>query len=401
VSAPFYGGPSRKSRFRARRPEEEHPAVEPAASGDVEDGPEYYQAADFPPVEHPESLPVLEDRPSTVARPREKFQPEGYYDRGRVPWLNWLSGAALLAVGGVAGYFIGGAAKSATAVRQAGVTAKSFRSVDRPPAFTEVERTALDAAYLAGREGRYADSERLFTELSRKHPGWVKVPLEIARMDIYQGDNIGAQQILGRLVQQDSDARPDAFFLAGVLNLKAADYADAETSFAAATDADPTRSEYYYFWGDCLRQDGKPLEAEARFRSALARNQYETAENLLQLKVWLCDITMDQEQADGTDTAINAGLTAPFPRAAVLLAAGARALKAGDFKGAAGFIGRGQAAMDQVVFRVVMRDPSFLQESWRPELASFYQTPSTAASAPPAAPPPSKPGAPSPAVKKP
>ena len=83
-------------------------------------------------------------------------------------------------------------------------------------------------------------------------------------MDIYRQDYTGAQRILSGLMQGTSDARPDAFFLSGVLNLKAGDYQDAEASFAAATDADPTRSEFFYFWGDCLRQEGKPQEAGAR-----------------------------------------------------------------------------------------------------------------------------------------
>jgi Tfp pilus assembly protein PilF len=394
LSDPFYIGPSRKSRFRARRPGEERPPAPVPAPPEAEAQPETYQPDEFTAKAAEDAAPVVavEDRPATAARPRQTSLPVNFYDPGlQVPWLRVILGVCLFAVGGALGYFIGGAVKSAAAERRAAGIAKSFRSVDKPPALTEAERAQLDAAYSAGREGRYADSERMFSTLSQKHPDWAKLPLEIARMNIYQGDNIGAQLVLGRLMQQDSDARPDAFFLAGVLNLKAASYADAEASFAAATDADPTRSEYFYFWGDCLRQEGKPREAEMRFRSALARNQYETAEDLLQLKVWLCDITMDQEKKDGADTAINAGLAAPFPRAAALLAAAARALKADNVSVASSFLARGRASMDQTVFQVVMHDPTFVQESWRPELAQFYMAPS-AGPPPPAA----KPGTPPP-----
>jgi tetratricopeptide (TPR) repeat protein len=356
-----------------------------------------YEPGEFRAPEETGLIVEPEDRPTTAARPRQTSLPENFYDPGvQVPWRRLLLGVCLFAVGGALGYFIDGSLRSAAAARRAAVIAKSFRSVDKPPALTRAERAQLDAAYSAGREGRYADSERMFSELSQKHPALAKLPLEIARMNIYRGDNIGAQLVLGRLMQGDSDARPDAFFLAGVLNLKAGSYADAETSFAAATDADPTRSEYFYFWGDCLRQDGKPREAETRFRSALARNQYETAEDLLQLKVWLCDITMDEEKTDGADTAINAGLAAPYPRAAALLAAAARALKADNVSVAAGFLARGRAAMDQVVFQVVMHDPTFVQESWRPELAQFYKAPSAASVAPAG-----KPGQPPSDAKKP
>jgi Tfp pilus assembly protein PilF len=274
----------------------------------------------------------------------------------------------------------------------------TIQTIDRPPPLTADERTQLDAAYATGREGRYNESLEMFAALSQKHPSWDKIPLEIARMDIYKENYLDAQKILGSMMEGDSDVRAGALFLSGVLNLKAQNFPDAEASFAAATDADPTRSEFFYFWGDCLRQEGKPEEAGKRFRSALDRNQYETAEDLLQLKVWLCDITTDQEKTTGTDAAIDAALATPYPRAAALLAAAARSMKINKFSEAAIFIARGRAAMDQTVFRVVMHDPTFKQESWRPELAGFYQEspPQPAAAAPAPASP-----APTPTAKRP
>ena len=82
----------------------------------------------------------------------------------------------------------------------------------------------------------------------------------------------------------------------------------------------------------------------------------------------------DQEKTNGTDAAIDASLTTPYPRRGVVGAA-ARAMKANRFAEAAQFMTRGRAAMDQVVFNVVLHDPSFFQESWRPEIAPFYAEP--------------------------
>jgi Tfp pilus assembly protein PilF len=387
--------------------EEEAPAAEEQAPAAEEE--------EFPRFEEPAPArpPVLdpEDRPSIAARPRRPPSQERYVYTSphTIPWLRPLIWGTLVACGGVAGYFVGlnGQPPPGTKPKPA---VETIRTVEKPPPQTADERAQLDSAYEAGREGRYSESGQIFTTLSEKHRLWTKIPLEIARMDIYQEDYIGAQKILGGLMQGDTDARADAFFLSGVLNLKAQNYPDAETSFSAATDADPTRSEYYYFWGDCLRQEGKPQEAGVRFRSALYRNQYETAEDLLQLKIWLCDIMTDQEKTNGTDAAIDASLATPYPRAAALLAQAARLMKANRFAEAAGFISRGRAAMDQVVFRVVLHDPTFLQESWRPELAPFYETAtpvvgggpsasqvSSPSPAPPAA---SPPAAQSPAAKK-
>ena len=320
-----------------------------------------------------ETLSDPNDRPSPMARPRGAFTQERYVYTSpyAIPWLRPLLWGALVVAGGAGGYFIGLAGKSVPVAKPA-PKIPTIRMVERPPPLTVDERQQLDQAYESGREGRYSQSAQLFGALTQKHRLWTKVPLEIARMDIYQADYIGAQKILGDLMQGDTDARADAFFLSGVLNLKAQNFPDAEIAFAAATDADPTRSEYYYFWGDCLRQEGKPQEARTRFLSALYRNQYETAEDLLQLKVWLCDITSDQEKTDGASAAINAALAAPFPRAAALLAAAARSMKVDRFNEAASFIARGRAAMDQVVFNVVLHDPTFFQESWRPEFGQFY-----------------------------
>jgi Tfp pilus assembly protein PilF len=404
MSAPYSSGPSRKSRLRQRSGVQRGFTL-PTPAVPEEEAPEQM-------VNQPETLETPapaaaetdpQDRPSTAARPRVPFvhTSYGYASPPNRHLRRWLIALALLGCGIAAGYYIGASGQSGSQVKKH-ARVDTIETVDKPPSLTEDERTQLDTAFSEGRARHYKESEQIFTSLVQKHPAWSKVPLEIARMDIYQEDYIGAQRILSGLMQGTSDARPDAFFLTGVLNLKAGNFRDAETSFAAATDADPTRSEYFYFWGDCLRQEGKPQEAGIRFRSALQRNQYETAEDLLQLKVWLCDISTDQEKIDGADAAINAALAMPFPRAAALLAAAARSMKADRFAEAAAFIARGRAAMDQIVFNVVLHDPSFFQESWRPELAPFYKPAGApqplAGRAPAAAPGPSASASPGPSA---
>ena len=136
---------------------------------------------------------------------------------------------------------------------------------------------------------------------------------------------------------------------------------------------DPARPDVFYFWGECLRREGKPQDAADKFREALTRNQYETAEGLYQLKLWLSEIQSDQEKAKETNAKIDADLASGHPSGPALLAAAARELKAGRFKEAGARIGQAQKVIEPAVFHVILQDPTFLEESHRPELAAYYQ----------------------------
>ena len=374
----FHNGPSRKSRFRPQRPGEERRIESVASSAELKlDVPPAGERAVDPAVPASE----LVSGAPVVMRPRQPVPRERYsrkpsiFKRWRVP----LQRAALLLFGLLAGYLIG---------VFAGPSHSASRRPDRGPEtvgvatpISEEERAELDRAYSAGKARRFQESIQLLNALAKKHPAWIKLPIDIARMEIYQRQSIPAKRILASFTQGNSDARADAFFLLGVLGLTGRDYTDAEMAFAEATDVDPTRSEFYYFWGDSLRLEGKPAEAGVRFRSALNRNQFETAEDLLQLKVWLCDLMTDQAKSDQASAEIDEALAKPFPRGGVFLAAAARSIKAEHFAEAAGFITRGEAAMDPAVFNVVLVDPTFVQEAWRPELAPFYERARAAATA--------------------
>ena len=117
------------------------------------------------------------------------------------------------------------------------------------------------------------------------------------------------------------------------------------------------RPDFYYFWGECLRDEGKPREAAEKFRSALLRNQYETAEDLYQLKLWLSEIQADQEVTSGTDGKIDAALaTTPRPPYSALFADAARKIKANHFDEAAKLFAQAQQLTEPVVFRVITQE---------------------------------------------
>ena len=377
MSGSSFSGPSRKSKFRAQRTAEQRPPVPVAQQ--VNPGPSAIEEAEAPPGElRAGSLQAGAELPMG-ARPRRPgaLGRQGSTLRLPLRWRLPLLGLLLLVSGALAGYFLGRAGMTASAA-----TRKNGRVIQRvefPQPLTAEQQAQLDEAYQASKSGHYAEARQIFSSLAIKHPEWPRIAVDVARTAIYQADLIQAHRVLNELMQDDSPARADAFFMSGVMQLRGKEFPEAETAFGAATAVDPTQSNYYYFWGECLRQEGKQTEAGQRFRSALYRNQLETGEDLIQLKVWLCDISTDQDKSNGVDAAIEAELSRPFPRSSALMAMAARLLKTGQFAEAAGVISRGQASMDQVIFQIVMVDPAFTVESWRPELAPFYAAPARAA----------------------
>ncbi len=145
----------------------------------------------------------------------------------------------------------------------------------------------------------------------------------------------------------------------GLVSLVEKNFQEAETSLAAAVAADPTRPDFFFLWGECLRDEGKPLEAVDRFRSALLRNAYETADGLYRLKLWLSEIDANVENTEGLSAAIDTALAQPSPPMETLFAAAARDLKAGNSRAAAEHVRRARDRVDPEVYHVIMNDPTF------------------------------------------
>ena len=262
--------------------------------------------------------------------------------------------------------------------------------VPRPPKEVQasVQKTAsslmlldhgeLEAAYTARYEGRFSEAEQLFRALDRKHPN-AEMEIEVGRTLIYEGDFDRARTILTSAADR-SLPRADANFLLGTLFMIAKAYPDAESSFASAVALDPIRADYCYFWGECLRRQGKVLEATAKFRAALLRNQNETATGLYRLKWWLSAVESNETNSDNINKEIDTALAQPRPPMEALFAAAARDLKGGDFVAAVGRVRRARQRTDPTVLPFIMEDPVFASLHLRPELAEPTVSASPAAS---------------------
>ena len=377
---PGYQAPRSKARFRSRydddvyrrKPSTRPPAAEPspdtpesvneddAAAPVEESAAEETAAAETPAAEQDDLLPnfrlnkVYEERPPA---------PNGLKD-----W-RWLLVTACLLAGGLAGGYFLGRSDTAKAVPN-GVTLKDPAKLVVDPLKPEVQ-AQVDAAFEATKKGRYQEARDQFAALREQHPDWWSMSIESARASLYLHDPQTAQHALAGV---SSDlGLPDVDFIMGLLHLTSKELDLAEASFAAAVARDPARPDFYYFWGECLRRDGKPLEAAGRFHSALLRNQYENSEGLYQVKFWISEIQADQAGPSGANKEIDAALALSRPPYEALFAASARELRAKRYKEAADFIARAQAFTEPAVFRVIMQDPVFLEEANRAEIAPFYR----------------------------
>ena len=133
---------------------------------------------------------------------------------------------------------------------------------------TPTEEGGLDAAYKARHQKEFARAMQLFALLAPKPWNHGAMELEIGRTLLYQGKFSDARAVLETAADKGTMAA-DANLLLGALYKAQKSYPQAETSFAAAVALDPTRPEYYYIWGECLREEGKLLEATTKLRSAL------------------------------------------------------------------------------------------------------------------------------------
>ncbi len=343
-------------------PEASYVAASTASVEDVDEAPGLSEARRLSPDDEDDELP-------------EAFRLKKVYSApapARHPLTDWrwlLLLLALLGGGLYAGYLLGQRSAAPQGVSPRTRFLQASRAIVGP--ITPDVQAEVDAAFDANKKGRYDDARRRFSLLREKHPEWPSMAIEVARTCLYQHDTQEAQNILGVLIA--NGLTPDAEFILALLHLTNQEYDLAETSFGLAVALDPGRPDFYFFWGECLRRDGKPQEAIGKFRAALLRNQYENSEGLYQLKLWLSEIQADQEEASGGGKEIDAALSQPHPPYEALFAAAARAIKVRRFSDAADFIRQAQGFTEPAVFRVILQDPTFMEESMRPQLAEFYK----------------------------
>ena len=284
-------------------------------------------------------------------------------------WSTSLLALACLGLGSFAGYRLAKHGQNSSAPDASDNPGSPQKGVIT---LSPTDDEELDAAYDARHAHRYDEAKKFFNALERRHPDWGPIKVEQGRTLFYENNSYDASVVLKTAAERGWKPA-EAYFLLGVLNKGRQSFPQAELCFARAVAIDPTEPEYYFFWGECLRGEGKLLEATAKLRSALLRSQYETATGLYQAKLWLCAIEAGQEGTADLNAEIDAALAQPQPPMAAFVAVAARNLRAGNFSAAAANLSRARRRADAMVFRYIISDPVFVPGYSQPELAKFFQ----------------------------
>ena len=311
-----------------------------------------------------------------------QYQPaETRFPRYPLLWMQAATALAALLVGYALGWRHGGSG--------AGSAGSSNRldaaSLAAP---TASEQRDLDAAFAALRSPRHAEAQQMFTVLVQKHPQWGSLHTQIALAALYANDSAAFEKLVNQGVNSGTVAPADGLSLLGQRAMDNKEYEDANHYLGQSVGADPSRAETYYYWGDCLLRWGQPNGAVEKFRAARLRNPNPTVDHVYLSKLWLAEIESGLEAADGSGALIDRALAAEQPGSPALFAAAARAIKAGQFDRAAADLTRARLVCDPATFRVMLQDPYFSEQQWRPEFAAFYP------GGPKAQPPPVRPVAP-------
>ena len=325
----------------------------------------------------------------------DSVYPGGPPSRWRLPLLLLLLG---LGIGGGLGFLLaGGTARTGAGANRATARASSEPDAVAPLSpFAEMPAdilaatvTDLDNAYGALRAGKFADADASLRAAQERRPsppgarlsgavaGWPEVEVERARVRFYAGDLQGADRALDTLLRAPGvgPARADALLLRALVQGALRAPSKADELFAAAVAANPVRADTFFFWGNALRTEGKPAESIPKFRAAQLRNQFETMDGLIRLKLWTSQLQVDKEAPEAV-AAIDAALAAPsVPTGYAWMGAAARAIREGRFADAADRFRKARVLLDPVLYRVVLSDPVFAEQSWRPELAEFFRQP--------------------------
>ncbi len=237
---------------------------------------------------------------------------------------------------------------------------------------TDGEQRELDAAFAALRSPRHAEAGQRFAALVKKHPHWTSLNTQIAIAALYANDPTTFERLINQ--GENSGAIPPAEgrALLGQYDMDAKEFEEADRCLGEAAGADPGRAETYFVWGECLLRWGKPNEAIEKFRAGRLRNPYPTVDNVYQTKLWLAEVESGLETTDGAAAQIDRVLASGQPTSSAFFAAAARAIKAGQFDQAASHLARARRVSEPATFRMMLQDPYFDEERWRPGIAAIY-----------------------------
>lgn len=359
-------------------PAASEPSVE--AAGSVEAVAPEAWTEEAPPAELParaDRREILEEAKALTRETRRAGQllseitPPSPWSVGEKTRFKLLACLAVLLAAG-AGYYL----RALTApIQPAAVADRPGEAASLPALTAQMDAQAIEsatsAAFAAMKQRRFADARARFSALQEKHPRLKFLALEVARAYLYEGNFLEAQRIVERLTS-DPELAGEAYFILGLVQLTERNFSVAATSFRHAIQAAPSRADAHYMAAEAQRRAGKIAGASAHYQAALDRNQVETNELTYRLKLWISQI-QDETMPAERFKELAESLARPGAGSEPVVVEAARLMKASDFAGCARRLEEAGRTMEPLLFRVVLMDPFFSQEAWRPELAPLYK----------------------------
>jgi Tfp pilus assembly protein PilF len=240
------------------------------------------------------------------------------------------------------------------------------------PGLSAPQQRALDDAFAALKTGHLAAAEQKFADLLKQQRLWTILNSDRACVALAQHNEARFLALVEQGEKDGSLQAADGKLLLALRMTKPGSFSAANQLFAEAAAADPTRSDVFDQWGDCLLRWGKPAEAAKKFRGALLRNPFPGMDDLYGTKFVLAQIQSGQDAATGLGQRLDLALASPEPPSAALFAGAARAMRTNGYAEAAAFLERARRVTAPSIYLVLLLNPAFRGDSWRPELAPLY-----------------------------
>ncbi len=236
------------------------------------------------------------------------------------------------------------------------------------PELAEQAMQTADAGLQAEHAGDPDKARKVYETAVNKHVPLAGMNYRLAVLAVQRNDRLEAEQRLERTMQNGENVAESCYVLARLAADKG-DYEDASDDFQRATQAQPFTGKYFFYLGEMLRREGKPLAAVVAFEQALARPYTAESGDLYLFKQRLAKVEF------GHDDVFNAELAARLKEASIagewLLLAAAQELDHQAYTAAAEHLRLASDHLPSVLYATLTRDYAFQTYAKRSEVAAL------------------------------
>ncbi len=301
-----------------------------------------------------------------VMKPRATRPPR---EVNRGPWLVWGAVACLALVGGWTVFHgLQSHPAAGSGAETSGRPSATVSPSGEKPASDEALGMA-DLVLAAMEQGNVARAAELLADAQRRRLPLPGANYQSALLALHDGGFIPATRWLDASVEA-GEAVPECLYLRATIAASAGDYRLVAGTFEKAARYAPFNPRYYFYWGEALRRQGKPLEAVERFEHALHCRPSAADADLIGFKLNLARVEA------GNDPEFQASLASKLTQepvsANLLLVAAANEINRATYAAATPYLQRAAQMLPPVVFQSRLRDYYFRLPAQQKEVAAEW-----------------------------